>query len=161
MTDNSVEAERESARVVLTRVFDAPRELVFKMWSDPKHFAQWYGPNGFTVPLCEIDLRPGGALRVQMRAPNGAIYPMEGTFTYVVAPERLAFATNVGDSEDLTTVTFAEESGKTRLTLVAKFTKVAAEAEAMSLANMERGWRQTMDRLAEHIGAVRLEEPTR
>jgi uncharacterized protein YndB with AHSA1/START domain len=158
MTDKNFEAERESARIVLTRVFDAPRELVFKMWSDPKHFAQWYGPNGFTVPVCEIDLRPGGALRVQMRAPNGAIYPMEGTFTEVVAPERLAFATKVHDNEDLTTVTFVEESGKTRLTLMARFTKVAPEAEAMSLANMERGWQQTMDRLADHLGAIHPEE---
>jgi uncharacterized protein YndB with AHSA1/START domain len=142
------------ARITLTLLLDAPRALVFSLWSDPKHFAKWYGPNGFTVPVCEIDLRPGGRLRLEMRAPDGASYPMEGTFTEVVAPERLAFATRVGPSEDLTTVTFAEENGKTRLTLVTGFTKVSPETAEAALANMERGWRQTLDRLAAHVAAV-------
>jgi uncharacterized protein YndB with AHSA1/START domain len=146
------------AKVTLTRILDAPRALVFSLWSDPAHFGKWYGPNGFTVPVCEIDLRPGGRLRLEMRAPNGATYPMEGTFTEVVAPERLAFATRVGPNEDLTTVTFAEENGKTRLTLVTGFTRVSPETAEAALANMERGWSQTLDRLAEHVSAVRSGE---
>lgn len=141
-------------RVVLTRVFDAPRELVFRMWSDPGHFAQWYGPAGFTVPNCEIDLRPGGVFRVEMRAPNGSVYPMVGTFTEVLVPERLVFGTRVGDSEDLTTVIFADEGGKTRLTLTTGFTRVAAEHAQRALANMEKGWTETLGRLAGHLASL-------
>ncbi len=129
------------------------------MWSDPSHFAQWYGPNGFTVPVCEIDLRPGGMLRLEMRAADGATYPMAGTFTEVTAPERLAFVTRVGENEDLTIVTFADENGKTRLTITTGFTKVTPEAEEAALSNMERGWRQTIDRLARHILGVQSTEP--
>jgi len=70
----------EEQELVLTRVFDAPRELVFKAWTDPKHVAQWWGPHGFTNPVCELDLRPGGAILIHMRGPDGVVYPMTGTY---------------------------------------------------------------------------------
>src|SRR6266576_3421118 len=78
----SISTPTESAQwnLVLTRVFDAPRELVFKAWTDTKHMAQWWGPNGFTNPVCELDARAGGAIRIDMRAPDGAVYPMKGVF---------------------------------------------------------------------------------
>src|SRR5258705_11639360 len=75
--------------VTITRLVGAPRELVFRAWTDPKHLAQWWGPRGFTNPVCEVDLRVGGALRIVMRAPNGTEYPMRGVFREIVAPERL------------------------------------------------------------------------
>src|ERR1700688_4411146 len=81
-------ADRE---VVFTRVFDAPRGLVFKVWTDPKHVAQWWGPHGFTNPVCELDARPGGAIRIHMRGPDGTIYPMTGVYREIVEPERLVF----------------------------------------------------------------------
>lgn len=103
--------------VVLTRIFNAPPELMFKLWTDPLHVAQWWGPHGFTNPVCEMDVRPGGALRIVMRAPDGTDYPMKGVFQEIVAPERLVF-TNIavdasGDHliEGLTTVTFAAQGG--------------------------------------------------
>jgi uncharacterized protein YndB with AHSA1/START domain len=68
----------EEQELVLTRVFDAPRELVFKVWTDPKHLARWWGPRGFTNPVCELDLRPGGAILIHMRGPDGTVYPMTG-----------------------------------------------------------------------------------
>ena len=157
MIANSPATEQAPAEIVLTRVLDAPRDLVFRMWSDPKHLAEWWGPDGFSVPVCEIDLRPGGALRLQMRAPDGSIYPMVGIFTEVVVPERLAFATKVGANEYLTTVTFAEENGRTRLTLVTQLTKGLAR----SLANSERGWTQALARLGEHLGSVENREAAR
>jgi uncharacterized protein YndB with AHSA1/START domain len=67
-------AERE---LTITRVFDAPRALVFEVWTDPKHLAQWWGPQGFTNPVCEFDARVGGELRIHMRGPDGSIYPMK------------------------------------------------------------------------------------
>ena len=77
--------------VSLTRVFDAPPQLVWMAWTDPRHMAQWWGPKGFTNPVCELDLRPGGAIRIHMQAPNGAVYPMTGSFEEIVPCERLVF----------------------------------------------------------------------
>ena len=75
--------------LVITRILDAPRELVFNVWTDPKHLAQWWGPRGFTNPVCEVDPHPGGAIRIHMRGPNGAVHPMTGVYQEVVRPERL------------------------------------------------------------------------
>src|SRR5260370_40570020 len=88
MATGSIMANEEQD-LVLTRVFDAPRELVFKVWTNPKHVAQWWGPHGFTNPVCELDLRPGGAILIHMRGANGIVYPMTGVYQEVVEPERL------------------------------------------------------------------------
>ncbi len=143
--------------LVITRVFDAPRELVFKAWTDPKRVAQWWGPKGFTNPVCELDVRPGGAIRIDMRGPDGVLYPMKGVFHEIVEPERLVVTTSALEDEEgnpqlevLTTVTFAEHNGKTKLTLQAVVVK-AAPAAAGALSGMELGWRQSLDRLAEHL----------
>ena len=145
--------ERE---LVITRIFDAPRELVFKAWTDPRHVAQWWGPKGFTNPVCEMDLRPGGALRIVMRAPDGAEHPMKGVFREIVEPERLVFTNIAVDAqgntllEGLTIVTFAEHGGKTKLTLQTSAAGVAAEAAQM-LAGMEQGWTESLDRLEDRL----------
>jgi uncharacterized protein YndB with AHSA1/START domain len=142
-------AERE---VTITRVFDAPRELVFKAWTDAKHVAQWWGPKGFTNPVCEIDARVGGMLRMHMRAPDGTVYPMKGQIRELVAPERLVFTNIAVDAagrhllEGLTTVTFADEAGKTKLTLHTKAVAVVEDAVAY-LQGMETGWTQSVDKL--------------
>src|SRR5580658_923888 len=142
--------------LVMTRVFDAPRELVFRVWTDTRHMARWWGPKGFTNPVCEMDVRPGGALRIVMRAPDGVDYPMRGVFREIVEPERLVF-TNIALDEDgnavlegLTTVTFAEHGGKTKLTLQTSAVGLAAEA-AEKLEGMEEGWTQSLERLGELV----------
>src|SRR6267378_4035150 len=97
MTQTATDAaERE---LVLTRIIDAPRELVFRMWTDAVHLAKWWGPRDFTNPVCEIDFRPGGALRFVMRAPNGTDYPMGGVFREIIEPERLVFTNCALDSD--------------------------------------------------------------
>ncbi len=146
----------EDHELVLTCLFNAPRELVFKVWTDPKHVAQWWGPRGFTNPLCELDLRPGGAILIHMRGPDGTVYPMTGVFQEVVPPERLVFTSAALDSdgnpmfEVLTTVTFAEEGGKTKQILRARVIKKTAQA-APYLAGMEQGWTQSLERLAAYV----------
>ena len=85
-------AERE---VTITRVFDAPRELVFSMWTDAKHLAAWWGPHGFDNPKCEADPRPGGKLLIHMRAPDGGVHPMGGVFHEVTPHERIVFSSHV------------------------------------------------------------------
>lgn len=146
----------EGQELVLTRVFDAPRELVFKVWTDPKHVARWWGPHRFTNPLCELDLRPGGAILIHMRGPDGTIYPMTGVYQEIVRPERLVFTRAALDSdgnpmfETLTTVTLAEEGGKTKQILRARVIKKTAQA-APYLAGMEAGWTQSLERLAAYV----------
>jgi uncharacterized protein YndB with AHSA1/START domain len=81
----------EDLVITITRVFDAPRELVFQAFIDPKHLAQFWGPKGFASTVREIDPRPGGVFRIEMRGPDGAIYPCEGTYREVVAPERIVY----------------------------------------------------------------------
>src|ERR1700675_291772 len=109
--------------LVITRIFDAPRALVWTAWTDPRHMAQWWGPKGFTNPVCEMDVRPGGAIRIVMRGPDGIDYPMFGWFREIVEPERLVLVTAVDDAkgdrlfEVLNTVTFTERGGKTTLTM--------------------------------------------
>ena len=142
-------AERE---LTITRVFDEPRALVFAVWTDPKHLAQWWGPQSFTNPVCEFDARVGGAFRIHMRSPDGAVYPMKGEVRELVAPERLVFTSIALDGdgnhiiEGLTTVTFTEEGGKTKMTLHARATAVAEVAVAY-LQGMEAGWMQSIEKL--------------
>src|SRR5260370_12893331 len=80
----------EEQELVLTREFDAPRELVFKVWTDPKHVAQWWGPRGFTNPVCELDLRPAGAILIHIRGPDGTLYPMTAVYPECWEHQRLA-----------------------------------------------------------------------
>ena len=146
--------------LVITRTFDAPRELVWKTWTDPKHVAQWWGPKDFTNPVCELDVRPGGAILIHMRGPDGVVYPMKGEFNEIVPPERLVMTNGAVEDEAgnpqlvvVTTVTFAEHEGKTTLTMQAVVTKAAPEAEG-ALAGMEEGWNQSLDRLANYVATV-------
>jgi uncharacterized protein YndB with AHSA1/START domain len=146
-------AEQE---LVITRVFDAPPALVFKAWTDPKHVAQWWGPHGFTNPVCELDVRPGGAIRIHMRGPDGTVHPMTGVYQEIVEPKRLVFTSAALDErgnplfEVLTTVTFAEHGRKTTLTVQARVVQSTAEA-APYLKGMEAGWTQTLERLEAHL----------
>jgi uncharacterized protein YndB with AHSA1/START domain len=139
--------------VTITRTFDAPRTSVFQMWTEPARMARWWGPQGFTNPVCEVDARPGGAIRIHMRAPDGVVYPMSGTFREVAAPGRLVFTTVAEDLEGnpllegLSTVTFDERGGKTMVTVQSAAVGLAPEAPQM-LAGMEAGWTQSLERLA-------------
>ncbi len=160
MAEKGGAAEATDRELVITRVFDAPRELVFKAWTDPKHVAEWWGPKGFTNPICELDLRPGGAIRIDMRGPDGVVYPMKGVFHEIVEPERLVVTTSAFEDQEgnpqlevLNTVTFAEYNGKTKLTLRAVVVKSAPEVAA-ALDGMEEGWSQSLERLADHLGAA-------
>ena len=161
----SAQKEKTSAAMessewdLMTRVFDAPRELVFKAWTDTKHVAQWWGPKRFTNPVCEMDVRPGGAIRIHMRAPDGVVYPMTGVFQEIVVPERLVFVSSALDDKGnsmfdvLSIVTFADQGAKTALTLQLRVIKATAVAPQY-LKGMEMGWTQSLDRLGEHLATA-------
>ena len=154
----STATEIRKPDLLLTRVFDAPRELIWKVWTDPKHLAQWYGPHGFTNPVCEVDLRPGGEWRHVMRGPDGSDYPMLVIFQEVVVPERLVFVSYVPDREHslfeiLNVATFTEQGGKTKFTLEAQVLKSTPEAAPM-LAGMEAGWSQSLEHLVTLLAKI-------
>ncbi len=147
--------------LVITRIFDAPRELVFKTWTDPAHVALWWGPKGFTNPVCELDVRPGGAIHIDMRGPDGVVYPMGGAFHEIVEPERLVFTSSAFEDEEgipqlvvLNTVTFTQLGGKTKLTLHAVVVKSTPRV-ATALDGMKEGWTQSLERLEELVAKVR------
>lgn len=149
-------APHGEATVTLTRVFDAPRALVWKAWTDPKMMAQWFGPRSFTIPVCELDVRVGGALRIVMRGPDGNDYPMKGVFREVASPERLVF-TNIATDKDgrhllegETAITLVEKGDRTALTLKTHAVGLVSIAPQM-LAGMEAGWTQSIDKLQELV----------
>lgn len=138
--------------VTLTRVYDAPRDLVWRAWTDAKHLAHWFGPKGFTSSVPELDVRVGGALHIVMHGPDGNDYPMKGEFREVVPPKRLVFSNIAIDKngnhllEGETTVIVEEQDGKTRLTLHTRAVGLVPIAPQM-LAGMEAGWSQSIDKL--------------
>jgi len=148
-TQNAPYGERT---VTLTRIYDAPRELVWRAWTDPKHVAQWFGPKHFTSSVPQLDLRIGGALRIVMHGPDGNDYPMKGVFKEIVPPERLVFSSIAVDKdgnhllEGETTVILEDAGGKTRLTLHT-YAKGLVRIASQMLAGMEAGWSQSLDKL--------------
>jgi uncharacterized protein YndB with AHSA1/START domain len=106
----------------LSRSFQAPREAVFRAFTDPAEMAKWWGPKGFTVPVCELDARPGGAWRTCMRDPDGGVYCVGGVYREVVPPQRLVFTWAWEDDgkpghETLVVIELATRGGGTTLTL--------------------------------------------
>jgi uncharacterized protein YndB with AHSA1/START domain len=149
-------AENAVAERVLEirRIFNAPREVVFEAWTNPEQLAQWWGPKGFTNPRCEADARPGGAIHIDMRAPNGAVYPMSGEFREVTPPERLVFTSSALDERgnahfvNLNTIEFAEfGKNRTMMTLHAQVLEVISEQALGYLKGMNLGWSLSIDRL--------------
>lgn len=94
---SSLILDRDPCAIIGVREFDAPRELVFRAWTDPKHLAQWWGPNGFSTTTSAFDLRPGGVWRFVMHGPDGRDYENRVTFDEVVPPERLVYHRGGGD----------------------------------------------------------------
>lgn len=145
----------------ITREFAAPRELVFQAWTDPKHLAQWWGPRGFTNPVCEWDVRPGGKIYVVMRGPNGTDYPMGGEFREIVLPEKLVFTSGALDEkghllfEFLHTVTFVGRADKTTLTIKSRVLSTTAGADKY-IGGFDAGMTQSLEKLAGHLSGNAL-----
>lgn len=143
-------ADRE---IVITRVFDAPRELVFDAWTDAEHVGAWWGPKGFTTTTHEIDVRPGGVWRFIMHGPDGVDYPNKIVYREIERPERLVY--DHGDdgqpSYFRVTVTFAEEKAKTRLTMRSLFATAAERDEVVTKYHAIEGGNQTLDRFGAHL----------
>lgn len=140
--------------VVVSRLIAAPRERVFDAWINPKKLAQWWGPNGFTNPRCEIDPRPGGKIYIEMiRTSDGKMFPLDGEVEEVNEPERIVLrargynaANDMTTIEDRVTATFEERDGKTLVT-VHLYVLDVAPAFMESAKQMDVGWSQSLERL--------------
>ena len=143
-------ADRE---ISITRLFDAPRELVWKVWTDPKHIALWWGPKGFTNTIHSMDVRPGGEWRFIMHGPDGVDYPNKVFYREVKEPERLLY--DHGEPGELShfqvTVTFEEVEGKTKLTMQMLFPTAELRKAVVEKYGAVEGLKQNMDKLAEYI----------
>jgi uncharacterized protein YndB with AHSA1/START domain len=149
----------ENTELSFSRVFNAPRALVWQAWTDPKHIMQWWGPAGFNNETCISDLQVGGRFQLEMRAPDGNLYPCIGTFREIVEHERIVYDGEAAEVHPcgagippraVVTISFAEQHGKTRLTLHTRFAS-AERKEAAAAARFVVSWEEALDRLAEHI----------
>jgi len=156
---NSIDLQQDPRSIIAVREFDAPRELVFAVWSDPQHLAQWWGPNGFTTTTSAFDARPGGVWRFVMHGPDGRDYQNRITYDEIVKPERLVYSHGGGEDVEpvrfKVTVTFDAIGGRTRLTMRMLFPSAAERARAIKEYGADKGLVQTLTRLAEHLTALR------
>lgn len=142
--------------IVITRVFDAPRELVFDVWTSPKHVGKWWGPNGFSITTSEMSVKTGGVWRYMMHGPDGRNYPNKMVFIEVTKPERLVYHhSDDGEGEVPiefhTTVTFEDVGGKTKLTMRSIFPTAEGRDRVVREYGAIEGGQQHLARLAEHL----------
>jgi uncharacterized protein YndB with AHSA1/START domain len=159
-----------SKEFVISRVFDAPRDKVWKAWTEVERLKQWWGPKGFTVSYCKIDLRPGGVMHYCLRMPDGN--EMWGKFVYreIVKPQRLVWINSFSDKdggttvhpmsadwprEMLSTATFEEQGGKTKVTVqwvpVDSSTQIERNTFEKGRDSMKQGWGGTFEQFAEYL----------
>ncbi len=139
--------------IVMTHVVDAPRRIVFEAWTDTEHLPHWMlGPEGWTMPVCEIDLRPGGAWHFVWRRSDGTEMAMQGVYQEVVPPERLVSTESWGGDwpETLNTLTLSEEGGKTTITHTVLYPSKEARDAALG-TGMKEGASESFNRLAEYV----------
>jgi uncharacterized protein YndB with AHSA1/START domain len=165
MTQNKTGSkDTKDQELFITRIFDSPRESVWKAWTDPDLIKRWWGPEGFTSPYCKIDLRVGGKFLYCMRSPEGKDYWSTGIYREVIPEEKIVFsdsfadesgnvvpATHYGMSADfplemLVTVTFEKIGEKTKLTLSHVGIPAGADRDGANV-----GWNQSLDKLAEAL----------
>jgi uncharacterized protein YndB with AHSA1/START domain len=145
----SLPTERE---VVMTRVFDAPRRLVFDALTEPELLKRWFGPRGWSLVVCEADLKVGGAWRWVLRGPDGRDIGMRGVYQEIMPPERLVSTESFDDypGESLNTLILSEEDGKTTFTITVRYASQEIR-DAVIKSDMEHGAAECYDKLAEML----------
>ena len=165
--------EVADSNFVISRVLKAPRQRVFKAWTDPKLLAQWWGPHTFINPVCQAEARAGGPYRIVMRSPEGVDYPLKGVFREVAEPERLVLTMDCSEhpagwqalvnpdrkqeennpaGEMLATIRFEASGANTRLTIRIRF-ESATICDAMLRMGMSEGWSESLERLRDLVAA--------
>lgn len=150
--------------IVITRTFNAPRKLVYEAWTDPKHIAQWWGPEGFTTRVTELDLRPGGQWRYVMIGPDGTEYPGKGVFREIVPLERIVTSDEFEEGFEkvvnmdlpqgmVVTTIFEDWNGKTRLTLRILHESVEDRRKHEEMGVIA-GWNSSFDCLDQYLAKI-------
>jgi uncharacterized protein YndB with AHSA1/START domain len=167
---NNADVEIRDRELVITKLLDAPRKLVYKAWTEPQHVKNWWGPGPFTSPHCEIDLKPGGRYTYVMRGPDGVEYTTTGTFMEIVANERLLYTDDmfkqremwekmIGDKvkdvdfstlHSVITVIFEDEGDKTKLILTTRFISNEMR-DTMVGFQMAEGWTDSLEKFAKEV----------
>ena len=154
---SGVDLDGDPRAIVGTREFDAPRALVFSAWTDPKHLAQWWGPNGFTTTTYSFEFGPGGVWRFVMHGPDGRDYQNRITFEEIVAPERIVYRHGGGDDVEpvqfRTTVLLEELGKRTRVTWRGELPSAAERNRVVKDYGADKGLEQCMARLADFVAA--------
>lgn len=148
---NNKDVREDRLELVITRVLDAPPMLVYKVWTEPEHMVRWMGPKGFTAPSAQLDVREGGRYRALIRSPEGKDYWFHGVYREVVENKRLVFTFAWEEDgergvENLITITFTEENGRTRMTF-----KQAPFQSVEERDGHEGGWSEAFDKLAAYV----------
>ena len=163
---SSVDLKTDPRGIIGVREFDAPRDLVYAAFTDPKHLAQWWGPHGFTTTTLSFDMRPGGVWRFVMHGPDGRDYQNRVTYEEVVPPQRIVYRHGGGDDVEPVqfrqTITFADLGGRTRITWHGEFSSAAERDRVIKEHGADTGLLQTLSRLADYVaaeGAQRLSAP--
>jgi uncharacterized protein YndB with AHSA1/START domain len=159
------QSESQSDRaIVITRTFNAPRELVFKVWTEPQHITQWWGPKGFTTRVTELDFRSGGQWRYVMLGPDGTEYPVKGVFREIVAPERIVTSDEFDEGFEavinadlpqgiVVTATFEALGNQTKLTLLILHA-TADDRRKHEEMGVVAGWNSTFDCMDEYLATL-------
>ncbi|HXB11257.1 MAG TPA: SRPBCC domain-containing protein [Bacteroidia bacterium] len=138
--------------LTITRVLNAPRELVWQAWTEQKHIEKWWGPKGFTNPICEWDACVKGHILIHMKAPDGMHYPMNGVFSEIIKPSKIAFTSAALDKDGghlfdiVNTINFIEEGNKTKLLMHFTFTNIIPSA-VHNIEGASTGWNMSIDKL--------------
>lgn len=153
-------AETNDRELVLTRLIDAPRETLFRAWTDPELLKRWFAPLPYTTPVAELDVRPGGASRIVMHGPDGTDIPCDGVYLEVVANERIVFTDAYTRAWEpsakpfmTATVTFEDEDGKTRYTARVRHW-TAEDRETHEKMGFHQGWGQCADQLTALVATL-------
>ncbi|KOP78708.1 ATPase [Lysinibacillus sp. FJAT-14745] len=171
MSNNSMVARVENDRVlILERVFDAPRDLLFEMFKEPEHLKRWWGPRGWEIPVCTVDFRPGGVWHYCMKCVDenqGDFFGMEswgkGVYKEIIEPEKISYTDYFSDAEGISndampsteiTLEFIDMGGKTKLINRAEYVSAEALKTVMDMG-MEQGITETWDRLNEQVQSLK------
>jgi uncharacterized protein YndB with AHSA1/START domain len=145
--------ETKNKELTINRTFNAPLSLVWAAWTDVEHIKNWWGPKGFTNPVCNWNPETGSKIYIEMKAPDGVLYPMDGEFSEIKLHEKIVFSAGALDKSgkrlfDIqNTIHFMEEGDKTKLTLHFEISNITAEG-APYLKGQEMGWNMSLDKLA-------------
>jgi uncharacterized protein YndB with AHSA1/START domain len=155
---DSIDLDRDPRSIIGVREFDAPRDLVFSAFSDPKHLAQWWGPNGFSTTMLSFDMRPGGVWRFVMHGPDGRDYQNRIIYEEIVPPERLVYRHGGGDDVEPVqfrqTIIFEDLGGRTCITWRGDFPSAAERDRVIKEYGAAKGLAETLARLSGYVAAI-------